>query len=37
MQQWVEYLTAEAGPMADLRAENGRDKPWRVPFWGVGN
>ncbi len=37
MQQWVEYLTAEAGPMADLRAENGRSKPWRVPFWGLGN
>ena len=37
MQQWVEYLTAEAGPMADLRAENGRSEPWRVPFWGVGN
>ena len=23
--------------MARLRAQNGREKPWRVKFWGVGN
>jgi alpha-N-arabinofuranosidase len=24
-------------PMADLRRKNGRDKPWKVKYWGVGN
>lgn len=38
MQQWVEYLTFDGkSPMADLRRHNGRDEPWRVRFWGVGN
>jgi len=38
MQQWVEYLTFDGqSPMADLRRANGRESPWRVPFWGVGN
>lgn len=38
MQEWVEYLTFDGeSPMADLRRQNGRDKPWHVPFWGVGN
>ncbi len=23
--------------MADLRRKNGRDKPWDVKFWGIGN
>ncbi len=38
MQQWVEYLTFDGkSPMADLRRANGREKAWRVHFWGVGN
>lgn len=38
MSEWVEYLTrAGDSPMAALRRANGRDEPWRVPFWGVGN
>jgi alpha-N-arabinofuranosidase len=38
MSEWVEYLTrADDSPMARLRRENGRDEPWRVPFWGLGN
>jgi alpha-N-arabinofuranosidase len=38
MEQWVEYLTFDGkSPMADLRRANGRDKPWRVRFWGIGN
>jgi alpha-N-arabinofuranosidase len=38
MQQWVEYLTMDGqSPMADLRRKNGRDAPWKVRFWGVGN
>ena len=38
MSEWVEYLTRSGdSPMARLRRENGRDEPWRVPFWGRGN
>jgi alpha-L-arabinofuranosidase len=38
MSQWVEYLTRPSGsPMARLRRDNGRDRPWRVKFWGLGN
>jgi alpha-N-arabinofuranosidase len=37
MQQWAEYLTAPAGPMADLRRAHGRAEPWKITFWGVGN
>ncbi|GAA2860822.1 alpha-N-arabinofuranosidase [Actinoplanes cyaneus] len=38
MSEWVEYLTrAGDSPMARLRRENGRDEPWRVRFWGLGN
>jgi len=38
MQQWVEYLTFDGkSPMADLRRANGRDDPWSLKFWGVGN
>lgn len=36
--KWVEYMTAEQGsPMAKLRKENGREKPWKVKYIGVGN
>ncbi len=38
MQQWVEYLTFDGrSPTADLRRANGREPPWTVQFWGVGN
>ena len=38
MSQWVEYLTSEnESPMTRLRKENGRDKPWKVKYWAVGN
>jgi alpha-N-arabinofuranosidase len=38
MSQWVEYLTSgNVSPMTELRKKNGRDKPWRVKFWGLGN
>jgi len=38
MQTWVEYLAFDGvSPMADLRRDNGRDEPWSVKFWGVGN
>ncbi|MCQ2203872.1 MAG: alpha-N-arabinofuranosidase [Bacteroidales bacterium] len=36
--KWVEYMTSESGsPMAKLRKENGREKPWHVKYLGVGN
>lgn len=38
MAEWVEYLTrGDDSPMARLRRQNGRDEPWKVPFWGLGN
>ncbi len=38
MAQWVEYLNFGGdSPMARLRRENGRDEPWGVTYWGVGN
>ena len=38
MADWVEYLTSDAeSPMTELRKKNGREKPWKVKFWGVGN
>jgi alpha-N-arabinofuranosidase len=38
MSQWVEYLTRpSASPMTRLRRDNGREEPWRVKFWGLGN
>ena len=38
MSDWVEYMTADGGsPLARLRAQNGREKPFKVAFFGVGN
>jgi len=38
MSDWIEYLTrADGAPMAAERRANGRDEPWKVPFWGLGN
>jgi alpha-N-arabinofuranosidase len=38
MMEWVEYMTSDAqSPMANLRRQHGRDKPWRVPYFGLGN
>lgn len=35
---WVQYVNFPGeSPMSKLRRENGRDKPWQVKFWGVGN
>jgi alpha-L-arabinofuranosidase len=36
--EWAEYLTrGDDSPMAALRRANGREEPWRVRFWGLGN
>ena len=38
MQDWVEYCTfAGDTPMARLRRNNGREAPWKLPYFGVGN
>jgi len=38
MMQWVEYMTSDAdSPMANLRRQNGREQPWKVRYFGVGN
>ena len=38
MQQWVEYMTSDGvSPMTDLRKKNGREKPWKLKYFGVGN
>ncbi len=38
MSQWVEYLNSNnVSPMTDIRKSNGREEPWGVKFWGVGN
>ena len=38
MSEWVQYLTFDGdNPMTALRRKNGREKPWKVKFWCVGN
>ncbi|NLL74143.1 MAG: alpha-N-arabinofuranosidase [Clostridiales bacterium] len=38
MQQWVEYISSDGqSPMTDLRKENGREKPWKLKYFAVGN
>ena len=38
MAEWVQYLTSDGdNPMTALRRKNGREKPWKVKFWCVGN
>ncbi len=36
--EWVEYVTSSnVSPMTDLRKKNGREEPWDVKYWGIGN
>lgn len=38
MSEWVEYLTFDGeSPMSELRKAHGREKPWKVKYFGVGN
>lgn len=38
MSEWVEYMTfGGKSPMADLRRENGKDEPWHLKYFGIGN
>jgi alpha-L-arabinofuranosidase len=36
--EWIQYTNFDGvSPMSNWRKENGRDKPWNVTYWGVGN
>ena len=38
MAEWVEYLTSDSeSPMTKLRKENGREEPWKVKYFAIGN
>lgn len=38
MAEWWEYVNFPGvSPMADARRANGREEPWGVRYWGVGN
>lgn len=38
MMEWLEYLTADTDTeFANLRRKNGREKPWKVRYFGIGN
>jgi alpha-L-arabinofuranosidase len=38
MTQWIEYMNSDKDvPMANLRRQNGREKPWNIKYLGVGN
>jgi alpha-N-arabinofuranosidase len=38
MADWIEYMTSPTtSTLANLRRQNGRDEPWDVHFFGIGN
>jgi alpha-N-arabinofuranosidase len=38
MADWIEYVTSPTrSSLAELRRKNGRDRPWQLPFFAVGN
>ncbi|MBQ4353772.1 MAG: alpha-N-arabinofuranosidase [Clostridia bacterium] len=38
MSEWVEYMTSDGiSPMSASRKENGREEPWKLKYFGVGN
>lgn len=38
MSEWIEYVNFDGvSPMAQLRKQNGREKPWDLKYFGVGN
>lgn len=38
MSEWMEYMTfAGVSPMSAKRCENGREEPWKVTYFGIGN
>jgi alpha-L-arabinofuranosidase len=38
MRQWIEYITADGrSSLVSERRANGRDKPWKLDYVGIGN
>ncbi len=38
LSDWIQYTnSANESPMTKLRTQNGRQEPWTVKYWGVGN
>src|ERR1044071_7558413 len=38
MMEWIEYMTSDAdSALANLRRQNGREKPWKIQYFAVGN
>lgn len=38
MRAWIEYMTFDRdSSLAEERKANGREKPWKLPFVGIGN
>jgi alpha-N-arabinofuranosidase len=38
MMEWIEYMTSGSNStLANLRRQNGREQPWKVPYFAVGN
>ncbi|WP_197526889.1 alpha-N-arabinofuranosidase [Pirellulimonas nuda] len=38
MRDWIEYMTFDGdSQLANLRRANGREKPWKVKYFGIGN
>lgn len=38
MSNWIEYMTSDTkSTYAEMRRKNGREQPWKVRYFGVGN
>lgn len=38
MAQWLEYMTSDGdSTLANMRRTNGREKPWRIDYFAIGN
>jgi alpha-N-arabinofuranosidase len=38
MMDWIEYMTSDSdSSLANLRRQNGRDQPWKISWFAVGN
>lgn len=38
LSEWVQYTNFNGvSPMSKMRADNGRQNPWKVKYWGIGN
>lgn len=38
MAAWLEYMTSDSdSTLANMRRKNGRDKPWKVHYFAIGN